>query len=108
MLAAQLVGSLAKDFFCGNSAENCGNLEKYVLLRQERVRKFCGKFAESLWKLQKSFCNDPISELLIERGGGGGIRGGRLWGYRRRGGCLQGGGGGDFFFRAETPTKDYT
>ena len=40
-------------------------------MRQERVRKFCGKFAEILGNLQKIFCddpfpNDPMSELLTK------------------------------------------
>ena len=71
-----LMGSLAKGFFaeslrkfCGKFAEIC---RKYVLLRQERVRKFCGKLRKFRGKLRKIFCNDPfpndpISELLIQR-----------------------------------------
>ena len=52
--------------FCGKFAEIC---RKYVLLRQERVRKFCGKLRKFRGKLRKIFCNDPfpndpISELL--------------------------------------------
>ena len=55
-------GSLAR-VFCGKFAENS---QKFLLLRQERVRKFCGKCVESL---RTNFCkdpfpNDPISELL--------------------------------------------
>ena len=67
------MGSLAKGFLrkvCGNSAENSRKFaKKYFSLRQERVRKFCGKFEEILRNLQNFFCNDPfpndpISELL--------------------------------------------
>ena len=56
---------------CGNSGENPWNFaRKYVLLRQQRVRKFCAKFAEISRKFAKIFCsdpfpNDPTSELLI-------------------------------------------
>ena len=62
--------SLAKVFFFfffGNFAENSAeNSQKFLLLRQERVRKFCGKFAEIS---RTNFCkdpfpNDPTSELL--------------------------------------------
>ena len=63
------MGSLAKGFLrkvCRNSAENSAETcKKYVLLRQERVRKFCGKFAEIFLEWTPSgFPNDPISELL--------------------------------------------
>ena len=66
------MGSLAKGPLrkvCGNSAEILAEIcKKYVSLRQERVRKFCGKFAEISRRLRKIFCNDPfpndpISEL---------------------------------------------
>ena len=44
--------------------------EKYVLLRQERARKFCAKLRKFRGNLRKIFCNDPFphdpkSELLI-------------------------------------------
>ena len=47
-------GALAKVFLQklgGNSSEN---------VRQERVRKFCGKFAKFLGDFQRNFCNDPF------------------------------------------------
>ena len=68
------MGSLAKGFWrkvCGNFREKFAEICKnYVLLRQERVWKFCGKFAEIRGNLRKILCNDPfpndpISELLI-------------------------------------------
>ena len=62
------MGSLAKASLqkvCRNSAEK----QKNVLLRQERVQKFCGKFAEFHENLRNIVCNDPFpndptSELL--------------------------------------------
>ena len=68
------MGSLVKGFLRkvhGNSAETSRKSEKYVVLHQERVRKFCGKFAEFCGNLRTIFCNDPfpngpISELLIK------------------------------------------
>ena len=72
------MGSLAKGFLrkvCGNSAEILRKVRgNYVLLRQERARKFCGKFAEIRVNLRKLFCNDPfpndpVSELLTLGGG---------------------------------------
>ena len=50
------MGSLAKGFLrkvCGNSAES--SAETTFLLRQERVRKFCGKFAEISRKFAENF-----------------------------------------------------
>ena len=45
------MGSLAKGFFAEILRKVRG---KYVLLRQERVRKFCGKFAEILRKFAEN------------------------------------------------------
>ena len=51
--------------------KSCGNLQKYTLLHQEIVRKFCGMFVEMPRKCSnKCFCNDPfpndpISELHL-------------------------------------------
>ena len=70
VVSSSLMGSLAKGLFlrkvCGNSVQLS---QKYVLLRHERVRKFCVKFVEVSRKFAESFCNDPfpnspISELL--------------------------------------------
>ena len=68
-VSSSLMGSLAKGFLRkvhGKFAEIC---KRYVLLRQERVRKFCGKLRKSCRNLRKCFCNDPfpndpMSELL--------------------------------------------
>ena len=53
------MGSLAKGFLrkvCENSAEILRKVRgNYVLLRQERVRKFCGKFAEISRKFAENF-----------------------------------------------------
>ena len=66
------MGSLAKESLrkvCGASAENSRKYEKlhFMLLRQERVRKFCGKLQKFRAKCfcNDPFPNDPISELLI-------------------------------------------
>ena len=60
------MGSLAKGFLrkvCGNSAEIlrkvCGNC---VLLCQERVWRFCGKFAEISRKFAENFLRWPLPE----------------------------------------------
>ena len=66
-LEGQGMGSLVKGF-CGKFAENLRKFaKKYILLRQERVRKVCGK---SCGICAKFCCNDPFpddpkSELLI-------------------------------------------
>ena len=53
------MGSLAKGFLRkvgGNSAENSRKVaKKCVLLRQERVRNFCGEFAEISRKFAENF-----------------------------------------------------
>ena len=64
-LSSLLMGSLARVFFlrkvCGNSAENSWKFVKTcVLLRQERVRKFCGKFAEISRKVADIFLQCPL------------------------------------------------
>ena len=73
-ISSSLMGLLAKRFLrkvCGNSAESSRKISKrHVLLRQERVRKFCGKlrkFRGNLWKIVRNdpLTNDPMSELLI-------------------------------------------
>ena len=54
-------GVVSEGFFCGKFAEILRKVRgKYVLLCQERVRKFCGKFAEFHGNLRKIFCNDPF------------------------------------------------
>ena len=55
--------------FCRKFAEICTKKKKNVSLRQERVRKFCGKLQKCRGNVQIFFCNDPfpsdpISELL--------------------------------------------
>ena len=72
-------GVICEEFFCSESLQKfCGKFaeifrKEYVLLRQERVRKFRGNSPESLrtfcGNLRKIFCNDPfpkdpISEFL--------------------------------------------
>ena len=54
IVSSSLAGPLAKVFLQklgGNSSEN---------VCQERVRKFCGKFAKFLGDFQTNFCNDPF------------------------------------------------
>ena len=56
-------GVVSEGFFCGKFAEFLRKFcRKYVLLRQERVRKFCGKFAQILWKFAENFLEWPLPE----------------------------------------------
>ena len=72
-VGSSLMGSLAKAFLAKHFVEvlwKIGeNLQKCVLLHQERVRNFCGKLRKFRRSFQTNFCNDPflndiISELL--------------------------------------------
>ena len=59
-VSSSLVGSLAKGFLRKSSAEHLWR--KNFLLRQERVRKFCEKFTEILWKFAEKFQQWPFLE----------------------------------------------
>ena len=65
-VSSSLMGSLTKGYpllqkVCGNSAESSRKFgKKIVLLRQERVRKFCGKLRKFGGNLRNIFCNDPF------------------------------------------------
>ena len=59
-------GVVSEGFFCGNSAEIC---RRYVLLHKERVRKFCGKFAEISLQVVRAarLQNETAPEKILNR-----------------------------------------
>ena len=54
--------------FCRNSAETSRKFaKKYVWQCQERVQKFCGKFAEIWWKFAEHFLQWPLPKQPHKR-----------------------------------------